>query len=463
MQRKNLKLLIALIIIVLMVIFTYFYFDKTNDTTGDTTGDTSTGTNFVSDFFNFGVKDKTDGDTNEETPTDISDYTPPENTTEAQKLRLTKVSSMPVAGFTVFMKEIYKDVANPKKTNPSSAEFSSPPAKGGIEGGSKITPTAPATEFVPILRYVAKETGFIYQSAVDKILERKFTNTTIPRVYEASFADKENTVIMRYLKKDGKTIETFTGELPKEVLGADTAEENEITGSFLPENITDMSVSSDTSEIFYLFNFKDGVAGTTAFALGSNKTQVFDSKFTEWLSQWPNSNMITVTTKPASFVSGYMYAIDPNKKDLKKILGGINGLTTLTSPDGNNVLYSNNNLNMSIYNKQTGEYKQLGVRTLSEKCVWGRASDVVYCAVPKYINGSLYPDTWYQGEVSFSDDIWKIYTTDGNGSKILDPLISGEGTSTEEIDGIKLMLDQTENYLFFVNKKDSYLWELRLN
>jgi hypothetical protein len=34
--------------------------------------------------------------------------------------------------------------------------------------------------------------------------------------------------------------------------------------------------------------------------------------------------------------------------------------------------------------------------------------------------------------------------------------------SGEEIDGIKLALDADENYLFFVNKKDSFLWEYSL-
>ena len=33
---------------------------------------------------------------------------------------------------------------------------------------------------------------------------------------------------------------------------------------------------------------------------------------------------------------------------------------------------------------------------------------------------------------------------------------------TEDIDAIKLTIDEGENYLFFVNKKDSYLWELDL-
>ncbi|MFZ1019925.1 MAG: hypothetical protein WAN61_02985, partial [Minisyncoccia bacterium] len=70
-----------------------------------------------------------------------------------------------------------------------------------------------------------------------------------------------------------------------------------------------------------------------------------------------------------------------------------------------------------------------------------------------------YPDSWYQGTVSFSDQFWKIDLTTGNTTMLVDPITI---TGNQEIDGIKLALDDGENYLFFVNKKDSYLWELSL-
>ena len=99
------------------------------------------------------------------------------------------------------------------------------------------------------------------------------------------------------------------------------------------------------------------------------------------------------------------------------------------------------------------------LKTLPEKCVWGAGSEVVYCAVPKSINQGEYPDSWYQGEISFSDAIWKIDVASGSTTMISDPTTVPGG---EDVDAIKLSLDQNQNYLFFVNKKDSYLWELSL-
>jgi hypothetical protein len=84
---------------------------------------------------------------------------------------------------------------------------------------------------------------------------------------------------------------------------------------------------------------------------------------------------------------------------------------------------------------------------------------MLYCAVPKYVSGGKFPDTWYQGEISFSDDIWKINIESGSATKIADPISFNKG---EDVDAIKLSTDEGENYLFFVNKKDSYLWELNL-
>ena len=135
------------------------------------------------------------------------------------------------------------------------------------------------------------------------------------------------------------------------------------------------------------------------------------------------------------------------------------GLTTLTSPDGKLVLFNNNSLSLSIYHTDTKNSDSLGIKTLPEKCTWGKMSDFLYCAVPRTISQGQYPDTWYQGEVSFSDQIWKIDIKTGNTTMISDPALVTNG---EELDGTKLAIDQNGNYLFFVNKKDSFLWKLDL-
>jgi hypothetical protein len=151
--------------------------------------------------------------------------------------------------------------------------------------------------------------------------------------------------------------------------------------------------------------------------------------------------------------------MDAAGKNLNEVLGSINGLTTLTSPDGKLILYGDDSLSLSVYHTDTKVSNLLGIKTLPEKCVWGHKSDTLYCAAPKIISPSQYPDSWYKGEVSFNDQFWKIDLTTGNTTMLVDPMTV---TGNQEIDGIKLALDAGENYLFFVNKKDSFLWELSI-
>jgi len=464
MSKRNFILLIIILGIAVGTVYGILYLRR--GLTGKTTtiGDSI---NFISQFSPFSNIKPTPEE--EQTPVDGEE---PEQIipTEEVETRLRKVSSMPVAGFAVFQKERLKEVPIIKPivdinsasttaniTNPSGTQALVAPKEKTVKKSTK-KPVPPATEFAAALRYVDKTSGNIYQTFADKIEERKFSETVIPRVYEAYFTNKGESVLMRYLKTDERTIETFVGNLPKEKLGEDL-EPGEIDGAFLPDNITDLSISTDTSKIFYLLNNGGNSIGTILNLPTSKKTQIFDSTFTEWLPSWPNSKNVTLTTKPSGIVAGYLYMLDVDKKSFLRVLGGINGLTTLTSPSGKLVLYNNNLLSQYIYSTDKKTTEPFGVKTLPEKCVWSKTNEFMYCAVPKEIPGGTYPDDWYRGEVSFTDQIWKISLLDGSTALVIDPITVPEG---EEIDGIKLALDEKEEYLFFVNKKDSFLWKLDL-
>ena len=66
--------------------------------------------------------------------------------------------------------------------------------------------------------------------------------------------------------------------------------------------------------------------------------------------------------------------------------------------------------------------------------------------MPKLIDNSFsYPDSWYRGEVSFQMIFGELMSHKKNAKIIFN--------SEEEIDGVRLMLDQNEDFLFFINKK----------
>ena len=446
MKVKN--IIITIFILAIVVAMGLVFLGRGNQQTPDiqTTSQEEGGTNFFTDLFKFSSLRRNNDDQNR-------DQIPePQNLgvdrgvdEEGKEMFIYKVSSVPVAGFTVFQKERFFEIADPDPVEPALEE--------------DATFTAPPTEFAPALRYVDKRNGNIYQTFVDVINERKFSDTVVPVVHEAMFAENGQVVIMRYIQPGTTdTIETFVGALPEETLGADSGGDSSAQGSFLPEDITQLSVAPDTGKIFYLYNTAQSAIGTTALPLGSNKIQVFDSAFTEWLVQWANPDAIMLTTKPANGIPGYMYRVNPNRKDFNKVLGDIDGLTTLASPNDNMILYANDNLEMSVYNRQTGDIQKLNIKTMPEKCVWGGLSETLLCAVPKSTPTSGYPDSWYRGEVGFIDDIWTINTNDGSENMILNPTFE----TGEEVDAINLQLDESEKYLFFMNKKDSYLWKAKI-
>jgi len=413
MSKRNFILLV-IVFTILTTIFVAVYFNQSPRNGGTEDG------GFLSNLNPFGKSNSTPGYTTPSyaTPSDDTNNTPGEIIPNL----FSKISSMPVAGYGIFQKERVEK------------------------------------EFFPAVRYADRATGNIYQTFVDDIKERKFSTTIIPTVYEAVFDNNGDTAILRYLKNDGQTIQTFLGTLPKESLGSDVTEGYELKGYFLPDNISDLSLSLDATNLFYLLKSTNSVSGITLSIKDSKKTQIFDSQFTEWLPWWGTNNTISLTTKASGNTLGYMYTLDTSRK-FTKTLGGTVGLTTLGSPDGKMVLLSDSSLTLSVYNTTTREIRTLGLQTLPEKCAWSKDSLIVYCAVPRNPSVALYPDSWYQGEISFDDQIWNVDIVKGTTTLIADPFVSEGG---EQIDAIKLSLDTNENYLFFVNKKDSFFWKLDL-
>lgn len=439
MQKISNKTIIIIVLVTIVLVISAFLFFR-GPKVGETPTEGSTGLNFLANFNPF---KRNPEPTPETTPTQ-EEEAPAPVVGEQQDIKLKKVSSISVAGFTVFQKERYTELATvtPDQTTPST-----------------VAPTAPAVESVPAVRYTERSTGNIYQAFADKLDERKFSTTVVPRIVESFFGGNANFVIMRYLKSDGRSIASFSGTLPEENTGQDSAVGNELTGLFLPDGITDMNVSPDGLKIFYLLGVGENTVGVTSGMSGENKVQVFESSFNEWLPLWANNQTITLTTKASASVPGYMYVLNPTTRNFRKVLGGINGLTTHTSPSGNLVLWANNTLGLNIYNIETRETTTLPIRTLPEKCTWSRDSDTLYCSVPDSVNQSSYPDIWYKGEISFSDSLWRV-DVGSNTAEIISTMFSANGK--ESLDNIKLALDEREDYLFFVNKKDSHLWQLSL-
>lgn len=340
--------------------------------------------------------------------------------------------------------------------------------RAAIAGAYPFVRVASNEQEETVIRYMERGVGHIFETSMNTMREERISNTTRLKIYEALWGESGKNTIIRYLdENDGQTIRSFLLKLGGLNQGtasgeATTTVVQEETGTFLPENISSIAISSDGRSAFSLLRVGNEAVGTIYDMTTERTKQIFQSPLTEWLVAWPEKDTITLTTKPSGGVPGSMYTLDTRIGSTKKVLGEIDGLTTLANSDMGRVLYSKNTnrgFELYVYDTKSRAAQKLPFSTLPEKCVWGRKDTaVVYCGVPTATPPMLYPDNWYQGLISFSDEIWMMNTNTFTTELIANPM----QVAREEIDVAYPLLSPDENFLFFTNKKDSSLWGARL-
>ncbi len=317
-----------------------------------------------------------------------------------------------------------------------------------------------------ILRFVDRAVGNIYEyvSETQTGEVTRITNTTIPKIQEAIWSSTGSNLIYRFLENDTDNINSFSSIIKISSSSISSGSQGEITGQFLQPNIKQVVISPKGDKVFGLLDKSDksGSYGFIENIDGSNPKMIFDSQLLYWNISWPKDNIITFTTKPNYIDSGSLYFFNPQTYSMDKIFGGIIGLSTITNKDGSLLAYSHSldkSFLLNIYDVKNRISSDLSVATLADKCVWGNTnSKVLYCAVPQDIPSDNYPDAWYQGLESFSDNIWKIDVQTGSVTEIYQ-IGSNESVS---IDAFNLTISNNDKYLAFTNKNDLSLWLLQI-
>lgn len=322
--------------------------------------------------------------------------------------------------------------------------------------------SASTTANTAVIRFIDRGAGHIYE-ANDKSNEiTKISNTTLPKIYESYWNKNLTALVIRYLKEDTNTITNFYAEIRKTSTTTSTTPFG-IKGSYMSPDIDQIAVSPNGDRIF-TWNIENGKGvGYISNFDERNKIRVINGQLTQVLIDWPENNTVTMTTKASANASGYAYTIDTKTGSMKKIIGGLRGLSTKTSKDVKKTLYSvskNNGFSTALYNSKDESIQDVIFNTLADKCIWSTLrKNEVYCAVPTEIPSGIYPDDWYKGSVQFVDQIWYLDTTTGEVHLLANLL----NLSNELIDATQLTLDPKENFLYFINKRDLSLWSLDLS
>lgn len=315
------------------------------------------------------------------------------------------------------------------------------------------------------LRFIDKATGHIYEAPLDTFVANKISNTTIPKVEESLWTQNGTGVVLRYIKTDNRTIESFYTKLATvETTGTEDGpvEPKTLEGDFLPQNISSIAVSPlKTSVTYVVGNSLSGGAIFESNPDGSKIKEIGRLPLKELLISWPKQDTLALTTKASFGTDGVLFFLNRNNGSVSTILSK-SGLTTLVSPNASKLIYSENSGGLTtsyIYTLSSKKSDRLAVQTLPEKCLWSNVdSNIIYCAVPTSVLLGELPDVWYQGVVSFSDEIWQVDLDTGETRRLASP----KSISGVDIDAINLFTNKQEDYLFFTNKKDDSLWGLRL-
>ncbi|MDQ5950613.1 MAG: hypothetical protein QG585_555 [Patescibacteria group bacterium] len=396
----------------------------------------------VSDIFPVFNNEKNNGDVSSTTEEvgesigiDITVSTTTENERVVPRLRL--ISKDPVSGATIIETTVSSTTPDGKKFN----------------------------QKVYVARFMDRATGHVFDLAYNSNSKNKISNTTIPKIHEALFSRDAKTIITRFLSSDNEVIKTYSIALTDRIRNASTTPEElmlkDAKLTLLPTNIKEVSLSPDKTKIAYLINTNTGSKVVVSSLDGVTSATVFESDLKQWLLSWQETGRITLSTKPSGFSPGFSYLLNSGTGALSKIIGNKTGLTILSSTDLSYHLLGTGGQRplLSIFNPKDQTETSLSLRTFPEKCTWGKTDKVsIFCFVPSNIENSTYPEGWYLGAISFSDNLWNISAPTGQTNLISSP-VSEAGA---QIDAINPILSNDDKYLIFTNKKDLSLWAIYL-
>lgn len=229
------------------------------------------------------------------------------------------------------------------------------------------------------------------------------------------------------------------------------------------------------NQFFYTRRVNDTTVGIAVDVENPDDTTViWQSGFSHWLPRWGRNPFITIATPISSQARGKVYLLDPAgqepfRRAIEPVFGGS---AFVDAYSGYIVLYETEKdafAGKTVVTDLTRDRVISLPITLPEKC--DGFNGIFLCAVPEEIpyetrsgHETVFPDSWYQGDISFVDVVLRVNTTTGEVRQVMsqdetDIRLLSDG---EIFDIIHPRISDSGEYLFFVNKNNLSLWMLRL-
>lgn len=340
---------------------------------------------------------------------------------------------------------------NDSATTPTSSAENQPALPRVLVGAPLVQvsdqPVAGAVLFSrdnsSFIRYMERGTAHIFEVDLETGAVSQITNTTVVRTTHAQWSPHGTRVILTTEVSPTESVMSV-GTLQRNDNGATVLEMEALppgTSSAVFTESGDVvyyTITTPSGSLFFVYDLKTGTTEERADLPFEDSVALTDAARSFFL------------TKPTSAFPGYLY--EQQGQLLNRVATG-QGLTAEIVSGGFAISTSTQDGLSSGIIRFDGSYvTPVAVATLPEKCA--DAEDALWCAAPLFLPSGTYPDMWYQGAVSFDDELWRIDRTNGVAALLMD--LSDEAGKT--IDAIDLLVYENGSRVLFTDKTTGLLW-----
>jgi hypothetical protein len=305
----------------------------------------------------------------------------------------------------------------------------------------------PNNEVVRYHKNIPENLGHLFERNADgSEEERRISNLTIPQIFNVIWSPDGTHAIIFY---------TLDESVKKLLI--DYSDEASPVTNFLPDTVSAATFSPDSNSIAFVNSKEDSHNIFIADSDFGNQKKIYNNKIPYVEINWPTPRKIAIKNKSSYALPGFLYLIETRNARVTKVVEG-NGMDAIWNNDGSAVLYSTSDnggrkITTRIYDLDENKTHDLPISTIAEKCVFSRFERLkFYCGVPEAVPLARYPDDWWQGKLSFTDNVTVID---------LEEEIRVVITKTES-DITKPRLTKNDGYFLFQDKKTGRLWSIKI-
>jgi hypothetical protein len=298
--------------------------------------------------------------------------------------------------------------------------------------------------------YFKRGVGNLFQTPFDGSGgEIRVSTSTIQNIIDARWSASKNYALLAILS-NGTTKNTWV-----KIVATST-----IKIAPFPTALTSYAFSPTEEKLASITRSGSLYSIMTSSPEGKNIKTVLTTQIPDYELYWIKKDFLAIKTKTSAHAPSLLQTMPAAGGIPTVTMSGALGFDVAWSPDGSTFIASSvstrgYDMSLSLFDTATHDIKaEIGFATLPEKCVFSKKeTESLFCAVPKYLGNNPLPDAWWQGRVGFNDELWRINTSTGETSLFLE---------AGGFDMTNLFLSPNENFIFFINKKDSTLWSYRI-